>query len=127
MDNRFLKNDPTIIRLGTVTCAALKNRIIAAAGCAAFLLVVLNLPGPSAFLDRFIDPATGHLHLFFDEHWDLKSDTISFGHDIEGSWLLLEAADRIDDPALLQRVRQESLRMAEAVLTAGVDTDWWPV
>jgi mannobiose 2-epimerase len=37
-------------------------------------------------LDRFVDAASGHLILFFDEHWRSMSKVISYGHDIEASW-----------------------------------------
>lgn len=73
------------------------------------------------FLDRFIDPATGHLHLFFDEHWQLKSHTISFGHDIECSWLLYEAAEALGDEALTKEVTEAGLQMAEATVQKGLD------
>ncbi|MEM7311282.1 MAG: AGE family epimerase/isomerase [Planctomycetota bacterium] len=95
------------------------------------------------FLDKFIDHSTGHLKLFFDERWQLKSNEISFGHDIECSWLLVEAAELLGDSRLLQRVVAPSMQMARAVLNSGTDEDgaifnelkesildsdkhWWP-
>jgi mannobiose 2-epimerase len=73
------------------------------------------------FLDHFIDLATGHLRLFFDENWWLKSHTISFGHDIESSWLLYEAADVLGDEELMEEVTEASLQMAEATVRKGLD------
>jgi cellobiose epimerase len=73
------------------------------------------------FLDRFIEPKTAHIHLFFDENWVLKSDIVSFGHDIEASWLLWDAAQTVGDPALLQQVQPVCLRIAAATLHESVD------
>ena len=75
------------------------------------------------FLDRFIDPETGHIYLFFDEDWNLKSDIISYGHDIEASWLLWAAAEAVGDPALSARVRETGLLIAETTLKEAVDPD----
>jgi mannobiose 2-epimerase len=47
------------------------------------------------FLERILDPRTGHLHHFFDEEWRVRSDTYTFGHDIEASWLLCEAVEEL--------------------------------
>jgi len=96
------------------------------------------------FLKRIVNPVTHHLNLFFDEDWTCKSTLVSYGHDIEASWLLDEAAVVLGDSELLVSVRAESMRIAEAALeglqqdgslinernTATGHTDWnrdwWP-
>jgi mannobiose 2-epimerase len=72
-------------------------------------------------VDRIIDPATGHLRLFLDEDWQPLSRAVSYGHDIEASWLVLEAAEVAGEPALLERARAAALLLARATLAEGED------
>ena len=75
------------------------------------------------FLTRIIDPKTHHFLLFFEEDWRPKTEIVSFGHDIEGSWLLCEAAKMCGDRQLIKRVEDQALRMAQTVCDQGVDSD----
>jgi len=75
------------------------------------------------FLERILDPHTGHLHHFFDAQWRVRSATYTFGHDIEASWLLCEAAEVVGDATLLRQVREVALRMAAVVLAEGLAED----
>lgn len=74
-------------------------------------------------LHRILNPANHHLALFFDRQWHALSDQISYGHDIEASWLLVEAADVLGEPELLAQAREAALQMAYAVLEQGLDAD----
>ncbi len=75
------------------------------------------------FLTHIIDPRTAHQRLFFDDCWNSLSDHVSFGHDIETSWLLQETAEAIQSPALLQQVQAISLNMASAVYHQALGAD----
>jgi cellobiose epimerase len=75
------------------------------------------------FLARILDARTNHLHHFFNEQWEVRSDTYTFGHDIEASWLLCEAAEELGDATLLARVRIMALQMAGAVFNEGYGAD----
>ncbi len=66
------------------------------------------------FMERFIDRETWHLRLFFDDDWNLRSDFISYGHDIECSWLLDEAAGVLGDTELAEECGRIAVRMARA-------------
>jgi mannobiose 2-epimerase len=77
----------------------------------------------TVMLERILNPSTHHLTLFMTETWSPTTDEISFGHDIEASWLLTEAAEVLGDPALLKRVKVIALAVARATLAEGVDSD----
>ena len=62
---------------------------------------------------RIMAPS-GHLQLYFRRDWSVLPGGLSYGHDIETSWLALECAYAIDDEALVARVKPWALRMALA-------------
>ena len=97
------------------------------------LVRLLNL-----FKARFIDQHH-HLVLFFDRQWKQMSQTVSFGHDIECSWLLHETAELLHNKSLSNQI----IGLAETSWSEGrgsdgsvvneregtqVDKDrhWWP-
>ena len=63
------------------------------------------------FSERIVDPQTSHLNLFFDEEWNCRSTIVSYGHDIEASWLLCEAAEALGEA---ESVSGLALRIASA-------------
>jgi len=75
------------------------------------------------FLDQIIDPDTGHFRLFFNAQWGWRNRTVSYGHAIEGSWLLTEAAQALADPALSAEVESAALKMAHRVYVEARDDD----
>jgi len=69
-----------------------------------------------------------HCALFFDADWTSHVDTISYGHDIEASWLLWDAwealaASGLANHQLQADTRAATLALAEAVRRHGVDPD----
>ena len=96
------------------------------------------------FLERFVDRERNQLNLFFDEQWKLKSTLVSFGHDIECSWLLHEAAEILGKDELVKDTASLAVKMARKNMngldldgglsyeyfpeTLKLDTDkhWWP-
>ncbi|RYU90463.1 N-acyl-D-glucosamine 2-epimerase [Mucilaginibacter terrigena] len=74
------------------------------------------------FLEHIIDSKTNHLVLFFDEDWNKKGNTVSYGHDIEATWLLLEAAEAIGHHQLIEKIKQVCINISDAA-KQGLDTD----
>ncbi len=66
------------------------------------------------FTDHILNPETHHLDLFFDMDWRRMSRDESYGHDIECSWLLHEAALVLGDEEVLRRVEPIVLQVAKA-------------
>ena len=77
------------------------------------------------FLEHVIDPETHQQRLFFDDAWNWRhlSAVVSYGHDIEASWLLVEAAEQQGDPDLLARTQAKGILMAEAVYREALEPD----
>ena len=75
------------------------------------------------FLDKIIDQRTHHFNLFFDTDWTVRSSIVSFGHDIEGAWLLYEAAKVVGDELLIAEVSDNLVKMVDATLADGCAAD----
>ena len=75
------------------------------------------------FLDKIIDHRTHHFNLFFDTDWSVHSSIVSFGHDIEGAWLLYEAAKEVGDELLMAEVSENLVKMVDATLADGCALD----
>lgn len=94
-------------------------------------------------LYKIVDAETGHENLYFTQDWKSLENIRSYGHDIEFSWLLTEAADVLEDPARIREARRIALQVADTQLKEGrtaegammyekngdhlrADLDWWP-
>ncbi len=96
------------------------------------------------FTDKILNPETHHLDLFFEMDWTRGAGHLeSYGHDIECSWLMHEAALVLGDKEVLAKVepivrmvakasekglRPDGSMIHEANLTTNhVDNDlhWW--
>jgi mannobiose 2-epimerase len=74
-------------------------------------------------IERVYDARSGHLGLFFTADWQAATDRVSYGHDIEAAWLLIDAADAVGDPVLRANVERVAVRLVETTLREGVDAD----
>lgn len=93
--------------------------------------------------EKIMDPSTGHLRLFFDDDWNSRHEIVSYGHDIEASWLIDEAAHVAGGDALREKYLPVVKQIADAASegyipgggmiyefhgeTGAVDADrhWW--
>lgn len=95
------------------------------------------------FLDKIIDRHRWHQRLFLTMTWENLDEIDSYGHDIELSWLIYEAAMALKDASLIERIRSVTLRLvttqmkegwtqegyllyerAEGEIRGGIE--WWP-
>ncbi|MCQ2223214.1 MAG: AGE family epimerase/isomerase, partial [Bacteroidaceae bacterium] len=96
------------------------------------------------FCDKILNPETHHLDLFFENDWTRGAGALeSYGHDIECSWLMHEAALVLGDKDVLAKVEPivqlvakasekglnpDGSMVHEANLDTGyvdVDRHWW--
>ena len=92
---------------------------------------------------KLYNPRTNHLILYCDDYWNPIGETDSYGHDIETSWLMSEAAAVIGDPVLKKQVDEQAVKMARTALKEGLNAEgamlyekspegmvkrmsWWP-
>ena len=67
------------------------------------------------FTDHILNPETHHLDLFFENDWTRGAGHLeSYGHDIECSWLLHEAALVLNDKDVLAKVEPIVQMVAKA-------------
>jgi mannobiose 2-epimerase len=95
------------------------------------------------FCKKIYNPYTKHLKLFFSLDWKSQFEEISFGHDIEGAWLMNEASILINNGALDKEVHSITKQLVLSTLNEGLDKDgslfnemkgnqldtdkhWWP-
>ena len=75
------------------------------------------------FCDKILNPETHHLDLFFDMDWKRGAGWLeSYGHDIECSWLMHEAALVLGDKKVLQKV-EPIVRLVAKASEKGLNTD----
>jgi cellobiose epimerase len=74
------------------------------------------------FINRIVNSQTFNLNMFFDEEWNDKTDLVSYGHNIESSWLIYEAAEVLGDDTLIRKVKDVCLGIAETS-KAGIMAD----
>jgi mannobiose 2-epimerase len=97
------------------------------------------------FLDKFYDPKNQHFQLFFDNQWNREGNVVSYGHDIEAIWLMIEAAKASGNKVLIKKTQDIAVPVADTFLkeayvpgkgvinekdldSGKIDTDrhWWP-
>ncbi len=75
------------------------------------------------FTDRILNPETHHLDLFFEKDWTRGAGHLeSYGHDIECSWLMHEAALVLGDQQVLEKV-EPIVRMVAKASEKGLRPD----
>lgn len=75
------------------------------------------------FTDKILNPETHHLDLFFDMDWTRGAGWLeSYGHDIECSWLMHEAALVLGDKEILAKV-EPIVRLVAKASEKGLNPD----
>jgi len=72
--------------------------------------------------DKIVDDSL-HFGLFFTKDWQCVSKDVSYGHDIEGTWLMDEAAGQLKDRELASEIFELTIRMADITSQEGLERD----
>ena len=70
---------------------------------------------------KVLNQTTWHEQLFLTMDWQNQRDIDSYGHDIEFSWLLVEAAEVLGDEDILEDTRRIAVNLANVQLEQGID------
>ncbi len=75
------------------------------------------------FCDKILNPETHHLDLFFENNWSRGAGQLeSYGHDIECSWLMHEAALVLGDRDVLNKV-EGIIKLVAVASEKGINED----
>lgn len=74
-------------------------------------------------LDKVHDADIHHFKMFFRDDWSYTSTDISYGHDIEGTWLMMETAEVLGQHDMEQKAAPICLAMADACLSESILPD----
>jgi N-acyl-D-glucosamine 2-epimerase len=72
------------------------------------------------FDEKILNKETWHLRMFQQMDWADVSTSVSYGHDIEASWLIWEAVEALADEPLAEHFKPIVIAMAETILKQGV-------
>ncbi|WP_167608061.1 AGE family epimerase/isomerase [Maribellus sediminis] len=95
------------------------------------------------FLEKIIDQKRWHQNLFLTREWENLEHIDSYGHDVELSWLLTEAAELIQEKTLIKQTKDIALKLVNTQMKEGRNPDgsllyerrngeiegtlsWWP-
>ncbi len=65
---------------------------------------------------KILNRASGHYYLYLQDNWEHTNLWESYGHDIEGSWLMNECAHVIGDKALIAESKKIATEIAQACM-----------
>ncbi|WP_231757840.1 AGE family epimerase/isomerase [Microbulbifer elongatus] len=96
------------------------------------------------FCENICNAENGHLRLFLEHDWTDVSASYSYGHDVEGSWLLAEALEVLDEPAYSEKYQPTVEALGRSCVEEGIgglgqvldtfdfttqsrhlDSEWW--
>ena len=75
------------------------------------------------FVDRFLVADAGHCHALLDAALNPLPGPVSWGHDIEASWLMADAARAVGDESLEARVNEAAIALARSAAAAAQAAD----
>lgn len=70
-------------------------------------------------LNKIVDHDIHHYFYFQARDWKPTTQEISFGHDIEGAWLMMETAEVLGEPEAMRYTKDTCMNMARACYEQG--------